>query len=31
MECLNGGELYDYWQSKEDKKIPEPEAKEIML
>lgn len=31
MEYLEGGELYDYWQKKENKQVPEAEAKEIML
>ena len=31
MEYLGGGELYDYWESKPDKRISENEAKEIML
>lgn len=31
MEYLEGGELYTYWQSKENKVVPENEAKEIML
>jgi serine/threonine protein kinase len=31
MEYLEGGELYQYWKSKEDKRVCELEAKEIML
>jgi hypothetical protein len=31
MEYLEGGELYEYWQRKENQIIPENEAKEIML
>jgi len=31
MEYLEGGELYEYWQSKENKIVSENEAKEIML
>jgi serine/threonine protein kinase len=31
MEYLEGGELFNYWQRKEGCKIPESEAKEIML
>jgi serine/threonine protein kinase len=31
MEYLEGGELYEYWESKPDKRISENEAKEIML
>lgn len=31
MEYLQGGELYDYWQEKEERKVSEIEAKEIML
>lgn len=31
MEYVKGGELYQYWKQKKDRKIPEPEAKEIML
>ena len=31
MEYLRGGELYDYWESKIDKRISENETKEIML
>lgn len=31
MEFLQGGELYDYWFNKEDQKLSEDEAKEIML
>lgn len=31
MEYLEGGELYQYWQSKEGKSVNEIEAKEIML
>jgi 5'-AMP-activated protein kinase catalytic alpha subunit len=31
MEYLEGGELYQYWQSKDGKRIHEQEAKEIML
>jgi serine/threonine protein kinase len=31
MEYLEGGELYEYWQAKENKRVPEGEAKEIML
>jgi hypothetical protein len=31
MEYLEGGELFQYWQSKEGKRVSEHEAKEIML
>jgi len=31
MEYLQGGELFEYWDSKPDKRISENEAKEIML
>lgn len=31
MEYLQGGELFDYWQSKDNAKVPETESKEIML
>jgi serine/threonine protein kinase len=31
MEYLEGGELYEYWKSKEGKRVTENEAKEIML
>ena len=31
MEYLEGGELFTYWQRKEGCKVPENEAKEIML
>jgi hypothetical protein len=31
MEYLEGGELYQYWQKKENKRVSEQEAKEIML
>ncbi len=31
MEYLKGGELFDYWESKIDKRISENEAKEIMI
>jgi hypothetical protein len=31
MEYLEGGELYDYWKSKENRRVSENEAQEIML
>jgi serine/threonine protein kinase len=31
MEYLEGGELYEYWESKEERKFSEDEAKEIMI
>jgi len=31
MEYLQGGELYDYWQSKRNFKMTEDEAKELIL
>ena len=31
MEFLEGGELQQYWQSKEGRRVSEVEAKEIML
>ena len=31
MEYLEGGELAEYWQSKDECKVSEEEAKEIML
>lgn len=31
MEYLEGGELYEYWMSKENQRVEEEEAKEIML
>lgn len=31
MEYLEGGELYEYWQSKEDHKLTEEEGKEMMV
>lgn len=31
MEYLEGGELYSYWESKENKIVSETESKEIML
>lgn len=31
MEYLEGGELNEYWKSKENKRVTEQENKEIML
>ena len=31
MEYLQGGELYEYWEKKPDRKVSEEEAKEILL
>ncbi len=31
MEFLEGGELYEYWEAKPEKRISENESKEIMV
>ena len=31
MEYLEGGELFEYWEAKPDRRVSETEAKEIML
>lgn len=31
MEYLEGGELYEYWKSKPEKRLNEQEAKEVMV